>query len=74
MMSILSRGCQEDYFKDHGGNLFFGVRTLKDAFFLDELAGFVSAFPEQLQVTIALSDFGQVLALQQPCDYCNLFY
>jgi toluene monooxygenase electron transfer component len=56
MMSILSRGCQEDYFKDHGGNLFFGVRTLKDAFFLDELAGFVSAFPEQLQVTIALSD------------------
>ena len=56
MMSILSRGCQEDYFKDHGGNLFFGVRTLKDAFFLDELAGFVLAFPDKLRVTIALSD------------------
>jgi len=56
MMSILSRGCQEDYFKNHRGNLFFGVRTLKDAFFLDELAGYVSAFPDRLQVTVALSD------------------
>ena len=56
MMSILSRGCQEEYFKTHRGNLFFGVRTLKDAFFLDELASFVSAFPDKLRVTIALSD------------------
>lgn len=56
MMSILSRACQENYFKHHKGNLFFGVRTLKDAFFLDELAGFVSSFPDKLQITIALSD------------------
>jgi len=56
MMSIISRACQEDYFKGHSGNLFFGVRTLKDAFFLERLAGFVSAFPDKLQVTIALSD------------------
>jgi len=56
MMSILSRGCQENYFKELAGNLFFGVRTLKDAFFLDELAAFVAAFPDKLQVTIALSD------------------
>ena len=56
MMSILARGCSEDYFKTHRGNLFFGVRTLKDAFFLDELASFVSAFPDTLRVTVALSD------------------
>ena len=56
MMSILSRGCQEDYFRNHEGNLFFGVRTLKDAFFLDELANFASAFPDRLRITIALSD------------------
>ncbi len=65
MMSILSRGCQEDYFKDHGGTLFFGVRTLNDAFFLDELADFVSAFPDKLQVTIALSD-EEVASIETP--------
>lgn len=56
MMSIFSRGCQEGYFNNHQGNLFFGVRTLKDAFFLDELAGFAAAFPDTLRITIALSD------------------
>lgn len=56
MMSILSRGCQDNYFKSHRGDLFFGVRTLKDAFFLDELASFASAFPDMLRVTVALSD------------------
>lgn len=56
MMSIFSRGCQEKYFNNHEGNLFFGVRTLKDAFFLDELAGFAAAFPDTLRITIALSD------------------
>ncbi len=56
MMSILARGCQDNYFKTHRGHLFFGVRTLGDAFFLDELASFAAAFPDTLQVTIALSD------------------
>lgn len=56
MMSILSRGCRDDYFKTHKGNVFFGVRTLNDAFFLDELASFTAAYPDRLQVTIALSD------------------
>ena len=56
MMSIIARGCDEGYFNDHKGNLFFGVRTMNDVFFHDDLSSFVSAYPENLNVTIALSD------------------
>lgn len=56
MMAILEHGCESDHFAGHRGQLFFGVRTLKDAFFMEELAGFVSRFPDKLEVTIALSD------------------
>lgn len=56
MMSILSRACQEHYFDQYSGHVFFGVRTMKDTFFLDELAQFQSEFPQKLAVTIALSD------------------
>lgn len=56
MMSILSRACQEHYFDQYRGYVFFGVRGMKDAFFLQELAQFQSEFPQKLAVTIALSD------------------
>lgn len=56
MMSILSRACQEHYFDQYGGYVFFGVRSMKDAFFLQELAQFQSEFPQKLAVIIALSD------------------
>ncbi|MGV3628594.1 MAG: 2Fe-2S iron-sulfur cluster-binding protein [Betaproteobacteria bacterium] len=56
MMSILSRACQEHYFDQYRGHVFFGVRGMKDAFFLQELAQFQSEFPQKLAVTIALSD------------------
>jgi toluene monooxygenase electron transfer component len=56
MMSIFARGCEEDYFRDHKGYFFFGVRTLADVFFLDKLTTFVEAFPDNLEVTVALSD------------------
>lgn len=56
MMSILSRACQEHYFEQYGGNVFFGVRTMADAFYLKELAGFRGQFPQKLAVTVALSD------------------
>ena len=36
--------------------MFFGVRTLDDAFFLDELGGFKRQFPDSLKVVVALSD------------------
>ena len=37
MMSILSRACQEAHFAGWDGHVFFGVRTERDRFFLDEL-------------------------------------
>ena len=56
MMSILSRATQVRHFERHTGDLFFGVRTRRDVFFLDELAAFQAQAPEALRVTIALSD------------------
>lgn len=56
MMAIVDRACQESYFNQFKGHVFFGVRTAKDAFYLDELAGFQARFPQNLAVTLALSD------------------
>jgi toluene monooxygenase electron transfer component len=56
MMSILSRGCQEHYFDQFSGHVFFGVRTYADAFYLDELSQVAAQFPEKLRITVALSD------------------
>ncbi len=53
MMSILSRATRERYFERHRGWVFFGVRTLRDAFFLQELA---ELRKDSLEITIALSD------------------
>jgi toluene monooxygenase electron transfer component len=56
MMAIVSRAVQEGYFTQFDGNVFFGVRTMRDAFFLQELAAFRRAAGERLKITIALSD------------------
>ena len=56
MMSILSRACGAAYFADRDGQVFFGVRTARDHFFLDELEAFRRRFPGRLAVTVALSD------------------
>jgi toluene monooxygenase electron transfer component len=56
MMSILSRGCQEEYFNAYEGHVFFGVRTARDVFFLDELQAFRVESRERLNITVALSD------------------
>ena len=56
MMSILERAVQADYFRAHKGAVFFGVRTLADAFYLDRLSSYVAASHGNLDVTIALSD------------------
>ncbi len=50
MMSILARAEAADYFSRHKGHVFFGVRTMKDAFFLDELS------KTKAEVTVALSE------------------
>jgi toluene monooxygenase electron transfer component len=56
MMSILSRACGAQHFEGFDGHVFFGVRTARDAFFLDELEAFRARYPARLTVTIALSD------------------
>ena len=50
MMSILARADAAGYFDRHQGWVFFGVRTMKDAFFLDQLS------QSRAQVTVALSE------------------
>ncbi len=56
MMSILSRACEDRYFERFAGYVFFGVRTARDVFFLDELAALQAQYARALQVTVALSD------------------
>ena len=55
MMSILEHSTRADHFKNYEGAVFFGVRTLSDAFFLEALARYVTASNSKLRVTIALS-------------------
>jgi toluene monooxygenase electron transfer component len=55
MISILDRAVREGYFNDHGGDVFFGVRTLADGFYLEELSRFAAAAGDRLNVTLALS-------------------
>ena len=56
IMSILSRAAQERYFEQFKGSVYFGVRTLKDTFYMNELAAFKSEFSKNLDITVALSD------------------
>jgi toluene monooxygenase electron transfer component len=56
MMSILACAVGVDYFRDHAGAVFFGIRTSADAFYLDMLARHVAASHGNLEVTVALSD------------------
>jgi toluene monooxygenase electron transfer component len=52
MRSILARAEREAYFERHRGWVFFGVRTMRDAFWLAEL----SAHAGNVEVTVALSE------------------
>ncbi len=56
MMSILECAVDADYFRDHKGAVFFGVRTSADTFYLEPLSRFVASSHDNLEVTIALSD------------------
>lgn len=51
MMSILARAAGANYFERHKVWVFFGVRTLRDVFFLDELRAYAKA-----DITVALSE------------------
>jgi len=50
MMSILARAAEANYFEHHKVWVFFGIRTMRDAFFLKQLSGF------RAEITVALSD------------------
>ncbi|MFL6572284.1 MAG: methanesulfonate monooxygenase, partial [Burkholderiales bacterium] len=53
MMSILARAAEADYFERHWGRVFFGVRNMRDAFYLQELSSFKQ---RNLEITVALSE------------------
>ena len=56
MMSILARACRAEHFAAWDGHVFFGVRTARDGFFLDELETFRARCGDRLAITVALSD------------------
>jgi len=56
IMSILDHATQDGHFKSNSGWLYFGVRTLADAFYVEELAELVEKSGGALQVILALSD------------------
>jgi toluene monooxygenase electron transfer component len=61
MMSILEHAVSADYFRDHKGVVFFGVRTHADAFYLNELSNFAQASHGNLEVIVALSHEASVV-------------
>lgn len=56
MMAILERAAQDDYFAKYDGDVFFGVRTMKDAFFLDRFSSYRQRCGDRLSITVALSE------------------
>jgi toluene monooxygenase electron transfer component len=55
MMSILESGKRDDHFDRHDMRVFFGVRTLQDAFYLDELKAHARRFSDRMRITLGLS-------------------
>ena len=55
VLSILDHATSSGHFARYRGQIFFGVRTLADAFYLDRLAQFVAAARGALDVVVALS-------------------
>lgn len=55
IMSILEHAVRSGHFSTHHGQLFFGVRTLEDAFYVQELATLAEQSNGALSITLALS-------------------
>ncbi len=56
MMSILERAVAAQHFTRFDGDIFFGVRTMKDAFYLEELSAQKARGGDRLNITVVLSD------------------
>lgn len=55
MMAILEHATRAGHFSRRRGDVFFGVRTGADTFYIDELASYVAEAGGNLAVTVALS-------------------
>lgn len=55
LMSILEAAHRNGHFRRHAGQVFFGVRTMADIFYADELARLMAGSEGNLEVTVALS-------------------
>src|SRR5262249_39629208 len=55
IMSILEAGCSSRHFAHFEADIFFGVRTAADVFYVDQLQRFGGAFPKTLRITVATS-------------------
>lgn len=56
MMAILRHADLIDYFQDHAANVFFGVRSPRDVFYLEELARLAEKYGEALNVWVVFSE------------------
>lgn len=56
MMAILERATGLGHFGKHRGHVFFGVPTLSDGFYLEELSDYAKRADGALEVTLALSN------------------
>lgn len=55
IMSILEHATRSGHFNTHRGQVFFGVRTLADAFYVEALSKFAAEANGNLAITLALS-------------------
>lgn len=65
MMSILDHAIQAGHFDTYTGDLFFGVRTERDIYLLEQLKEFATEAPEKLAITVVLSDSPPTAGLAQ---------
>ncbi len=56
LMSILQSAADANYFSTHKAQLFFGVRTWEDAFYVDRLTEMKHQYRDNLEITIVVSD------------------
>ena len=65
MLSILQVGCSSRHFDHFEADVFFGVRTNTDMFYLDELHRFAAAFPGMLRIKVLSSHDVPAAQMQQ---------
>lgn len=56
MMAILEQANQTDYLRHYKIDLIFGVRSAEDIFYFPTLRDYAAKYPDNLRITIALSD------------------